>query len=211
MKVKLMSRNQKPLVERSAVFRSTSDDSDDGLNLEGYAAVFNTPTEINSYEGHFIERVAPGAFKKTVSERLPRMQFDHGRDSRVGSIPIGYYTDVREDAHGLWVQGRLHDNDLILPIRQAIASGAVDSMSFKFRVIQDEWRDGKGNRVAPERVSQLIGTGELTRTIREVAMAECGPVVYPAYASTSVGVRNNQNTRMTLNLAEKRMRMAGLL
>jgi len=39
----------------------------DGLTLEGYAAVFDSPTEINERGGTFIERIKPGAFKKTLS------------------------------------------------------------------------------------------------------------------------------------------------
>ena len=49
-------------------FELERDDSGDGLTLEGYAAVFDTPTEINNYEGNFTEQISPGAFKKTLRE-----------------------------------------------------------------------------------------------------------------------------------------------
>ena len=56
------------LCTRSVEFRATSpDEGGDGRTLEGYAAVFNQPTEINSWEGHFNETIAPGAFKKGPS------------------------------------------------------------------------------------------------------------------------------------------------
>ncbi|MBW4780482.1 HK97 family phage prohead protease [Rhodococcus fascians] len=205
-----MPRNTKPMIERNLEFRAT-DTADDGLTLEGLAAVFDVPTEIRDYLGHYSERIAFGAFKKSLTERRPVMQFEHGRDSRTGSVPIGVFEELRETREGLYVRARLHDNDLVLPIRQAIASQAISGMSIKFRVIQEEWRDAKGNRVSPERVPMLLDSDiQLTRTIKEIALAEAGPVVFPAYASTKVGVRN-ENKTLTLNLAEKRMRMAGLL
>ena len=51
-------------------------------------------------------------------------------------------------------------------------------MSFRFRVINDSWR--KGN----DRVAE--------RTISEVALYEAGPVVFPAYEQTTVGVRSRE-------------------
>ncbi|MDV8078828.1 HK97 family phage prohead protease [Rhodococcus sp. IEGM 1370] len=197
-----MPRNTKPMIERELEFRTT-DTADDGLTLEGLAAVFDSPTEIRDYLGSYTERIAYGAFKKSLAERRPVMQFDHGRDSRTGSVPIGVFEELRETREGLYVRARLHDNDLVLPIRQAIASQAISGMSVKFRVIQEEWRDAKGNRVSPERISTLLDSGtQLSRTIKEIALAEAGPVVFPAYASTKVGVRSETQT-MTLHLAEK--------
>ena len=70
---------------------------DDGLTLDGYAAVFNRVTVIDSWEGRFKEKVAPGAMKKSFRERKPVIQFDHGRHSLIGSIPIAQVTSVAEE------------------------------------------------------------------------------------------------------------------
>lgn len=173
-----------------------SDSGGDGRTLEGYAAVFDADTEINSWEGHFKERIAKGAFRKTLRERMPIMQFNHGHDIRFGTLPIGVYTDVKEDRHGLKVVGRLFES--AEPIREAIAEGAVSGMSFKFKVVRDSWTDKDGNEIKDR--SQLLDLlyggpemkkrGPLQRTIKEVKMAEAGPVVNPAYTQTSVGVRS---------------------
>jgi HK97 family phage prohead protease len=197
----------KSLITRAVEFRSDADPGD-GLTLSGYAAVFNQDTEISSWEGNFSERIAKGAFTKTLAERTPVMQFDHGHDPRTGTVPIGVYTELREDTHGLFVAGRLHDNDLVLPIRQAIASGALTGMSFRFRVIQDTWTDTKGRVIAAEDAYDRMYRGEkIARTIREVALSEAGPVVSPAYAGTSVGVRN---TTITSSQAARRLRLLEL-
>lgn len=166
----------------------------DGRTMEGYAAVFDVPTEINSWEGNFSETIARGAFKKTLGERKPVMQFDHGRDSRVGSIPIGAFTELREDDQGLYCEARLFDNPVVEPVRQAIEAQAVSGMSFKFKVNRDEWRDNADKLVRPDELGRLLyepgDRGPLKRTIKEVQLFEAGPVVFPAYPETSVGVRS---------------------
>lgn len=150
---------------------------DDGFTLEGYGAVFDSPARIDSWEGQFDEQIARGAFAKTLSERTPVMQFDHGQDIATGSVPIGAIEEIREDRHGLYVKARLHDNARVEPIRQAIASGAIDGMSFTFRVTREEWDDSDDLEVP-------------LRTIKEVELYELGPVVFPAYEATTVGVRS---------------------
>lgn len=150
----------------------------DGLTLEGYAAVFNSPTEISDYEGQYRETIIPGAFKRTInSPRQPVLQFDHGQHPLVGSIPLGSIEELREDDHGLFVRAQLHDNWLVEPVRDAIRSGAVNGMSFRFQIPKggDTWSQDRSER-----------------TIREVKLFELGPVVFPAYASTTVGVRSRE-------------------
>ncbi len=178
---------------RSAPFRSEASDTDDGRTLAGYAAVFGEATEIDSWEGSFSETIRKGAFRKTIRESTPVMQFDHGRHPLIGSIPIGSITDLREDDHGLYVEGRISDNWLMEPIRDAIAEKTVNGMSFRFEVIREEWRDAAGKVVRPEELGELLwmpgDRGPLQREIIEVRCRELGPVVFPAYAGTEVSVR----------------------
>ncbi|PXY25155.1 hypothetical protein BAY59_24320 [Prauserella coralliicola] len=181
------------LCYRAVEFRATQDHGD-GRTLEGYAAVFDTPTRIESWEGIFDEVVARGAFKRTLNGRKPVLQFDHGRDARTGSVPIGSIEEIREDEHGLFVRARLFDNDVVEPIRQAIEGGAIDGMSFRFKVVRDEWRDKDGKLVKDSELLDLLWNpgdrGPLQRSIREVELFEAGPVVFPAYEATTVGVRS---------------------
>ena len=151
-----------------------ADENADGLTLEGYAAVFDSPTRIDSWEGFFDEVIARGAFAKTIKERKPVIQFDHGQHPLVGSIPLGSIDVLREDDHGLYVRARLHDNWLVQPVRDAIASGSVDGMSFRFSVVKEQVDESPDVPL---------------RTVQEVKLYEVGPVVFPAYESTSVGVR----------------------
>lgn len=165
----------KALLTRAVSFTTRAASDDDGFTLEGYAAVFDSPTRIDSWEGQFDETIVKGAFSKTISERTPVMQFDHGHDIATGSVPIAAIDTIREDRHGLFVSARMFDNPRVEPIRQAIAGGAIDGMSFRFRVVREEWDES-------DDIPQ--------RTIKELELFELGPVVFPAYDATSVGVRS---------------------
>lgn len=188
------------------VQRDAAGSGDDGRTLDGYGAVFPrtvgdredpATTLIDSWEGTFLEQCAPGCFKKSLRERKPRMQFDHGRHPLIGSIPIGTYDDgfPTEEPEGLHCLGRLMENWLVEPVREAIAAKAIDGMSFRFTVVRDEWYDAGGKRVTdPRTVAEMIWRvpeeGPLLRINREVKIPEVGPVVWPAYATTSVDVRS---------------------
>jgi hypothetical protein len=196
-----------------SLVRST-DDAGDGLTLEGYAAVFDSPTRIDSWEGTFDEIIARGAFKKTIKERTPVLQFDHGRHASIGSIPIGAFEELGEDKKGLHIKARMHDNALIQPVRDAIASGAINGMSFRFTPVKEEWRDAKGNLLTdPGEISRLLWTpdpkGVLQRTLKELKCPELGPVVFPAYTDTSVDVRSIAQTLTDPNARAELARLLG--
>lgn len=170
--------------------------------IEGYGAVFNSPTEINSWEGHFEETIDPGAFKKSLREqRRPgggtnlKMQFDHGHHPLLGGLPLGRWEIAEEDDHGLHLVGRAYDDWLRAPFVESIRDGGVDGMSFRFSVVKEKWTDKDGVEVKGEELFDMLfwGSGDrgpLKRTLREVKVTEAGPVVWPAYKDTSVGARS---------------------
>lgn len=176
------------------VVRADDNEEDDGFTIEGYGAVFNSVTEIDSWEGSFEEIIAPGAFRKSLRERTPKMQFDHGRHTLLGSLPLGRWTTTEEDANGLHLVGRLSDNWLIEPFRDAIRDDGVEGMSFRFSVIREEWRDKNGKIIKDSELWDVLWApgdrAPIRRTLKEVKVSEAGPVVWPAYESTSVGVRS---------------------
>lgn len=207
---------------RSVPFTLTRDGAanGDGLTFEGYGAVFNSPTRIDSWEGCFDEQIAPGAFRKSLRERTPKFQFDHGNHPLIGSVPIGKIIDIHEDDRGLYVQARLGQHIIIDLIREAISTGAIDGMSFRFSVVNDEWRDNAGAVIkSPEELESLLEGAQperlpLLRTLKEVKIAEVGPVVWPAYADTSAAVRSTGTVeidRARINEPEQRRLLGELL
>ncbi|QTJ64982.1 HK97 family phage prohead protease [Rhodococcus sp. ZPP] len=198
-------------VLREAPFSLRASDDDggenDGLTLDGYGAVFNRETIIDSWEGKFREKIAPGSMKKSFRETPPKIQFDHGRHPMIGSVPIAKLERIAEESDpelapegGAHIVGRVFDNWLTEPIRDAIAAGAIDGMSFRFSVVKEQWQDSTGKviRDEDELMTVLRATwyddvpdDELPiRTLQQLKVPEMGPVTWPAYSDTSVSVRS---------------------
>lgn len=158
--------------------RAAGDTENTGLpTLTGHFAVFDSWTEISSwFEGNFLERLAHGAFAKTIAEQRDRVKvlFDHGYDPTLGNKPLGPIEALEEDEVGARYEVPLIDTDynrgFIVP---AVEAGLLGS-SFRFRAVIDEWNDDPG-------ASEHNPKGLPERTIREVRLFEFGPVTFPAY------------------------------
>ena len=96
--------------------------------FEGYASLFNKEDL-----GHDI--VLPGAFRETLASRGPagvKMLFQHNP-----SEPIGVWDVLREDARGLYVQGRLLlDVTRGREVFALMRAGAIDGLSIGFKAIR---------------------------------------------------------------------------
>jgi HK97 family phage prohead protease len=164
---------------RSYDFEMRSTASRSGRRLEGYVAIFNARTRVPDRNGDFEEEILPGFADRSLRDNgVPVMQFDHGRDPRTGTVPIGLYDVFERDRKGYRVGGDLFDNPVVEPVRQAIAAGAIKGMSFRFKVAKggDRWERRRG--------------GPDLRHVADADVPEAGPVVFPSYASTSVSVRS---------------------
>jgi HK97 family phage prohead protease len=158
--------------------------TDGGMpTLHGHFAVFNRATEINSYmEGHFMERIAPGAFKKTFLERKPKVLFQHGQDPQVGDKPLGPAQLLREDEFGAAYEVPLLDTSYNRDLIPGLEAGLYGA-SFRFKVMRQDIED------FPE-PSDDNPDGLPMRTVKEARVMEFGPVTFPAYADATAGVRS---------------------
>lgn len=152
--------------------------SSDGRTLEGYVAVFGSVARVSDSKGDFEEEIHRGAFDRSLSRSMPVMQFEHGRDPRVGALPIGVYEVFEPDHKGYFVRGRLLDDPVVEPIRKAIEARALKGMSWRMQVPEagQKWtrRPGRYDK----------------RDVLDADVPEAGPVVFPAYPATTVGVRS---------------------
>ena len=111
--------------------------------IEGYASVFGRRDQGGDV-------VCPGAYAVSLKAlaaagRRVKMLWQHDP-----ARPIGVWQEVREDATGLYVKGRILDE--VAQGREAaalLAAGAIDGLSIGYRTLRAE-RDGKGTRLLSE-------------------------------------------------------------
>ena len=112
--------------------------SDSG-EFEGYASVFDV---VDSYS----DVVVKGAFQKSLeawAERgdLPSVLWQHKM-----SEPIGPFSEMKEDDHGLFVRGRLliNDDPLAKRAHAHMKAGSVKGMSIGYILKDWEYDSAKG-------------------------------------------------------------------
>lgn len=154
----------------------TRQEGDGTMRLAGYAAVFNDP----SVPLPFSERIAPGAFRKTLSETPDvRLLINHE------GLPLARTKNntltLTEDETGLYIDALLPDTSEARDLWTLVQRGDVDQMSFAFRVIRQSW-----NKERTE------------RTLTEVSLADgdVSVVTYPAYPTTTVEARAHLQNAM---------------
>jgi HK97 family phage prohead protease len=129
--------------------------------FEGYASLFNR-------EDMGRDVVAPGAFADSLQRRTAsgvKLLFQHDANQ-----PIGVWQTIREDAHGLYVTGRLLPD--VVKGREVLAmlrAGALDGLSIGFRALA-------GNR------DRRSGIRRLTR----IDLWEISIVTFPMLADARV-------------------------
>lgn len=153
--------------------------------LHGTFTTFDDPYEVNSaIEGHFIERMAPGSFDRTVVESRKNIKplFNHGQDPTMGNQILGPIVDLRGD--GNYAIDPLPGIPPL--IRSGLEAGLYGS-SHRFSVISDDWSyDAKRSTSNPEGLPE--------RTITEARLYEFGPVTFPANPNATAGIRSTTDT-----------------
>jgi len=168
-----------PMAEQVETRRVTFNDFElraapqgDGMTFSGYAAVFNSDSEPLP----FIERIAPGAFAKSLKARNNiRMYMNHD-SSMLLATTRAKTLRLQEDSKGLHVDADLPDTTIGRDLSVLMQRKDVDSMSFGFTVPQggDRWSDDG-----------------MRRELTQIKLFEVSVVTgFPAYAATSASVRS---------------------
>ncbi len=115
----------------------------EGRVVAGYASLFGKRDQ----GGDVVQKGAYAASLKRLAGagRAVKMLWQHDP-----AQPIGVWDEVREDATGLWVKGRILTE--VEKGREAAAlltAGAIDGLSIGYRTVRSE-RDGKGQRLLSE-------------------------------------------------------------
>lgn len=139
--------------------------------MSGHAAVFNLDSE-EMYG--FTERVAPGAFTRTLREDDIRALFNHDPNYVLGRN-VASTLRLSEDPTGLAFEVDPPDTQWARDLAVSIGRGDITQCSFGFMTRKDEW--------------QTIG-GRTIRTLMDVQLLDVSPVTYPAYPDTDVSLRS---------------------
>lgn len=138
--------------------------------IEGYAAVFNQPSEDL---GGFIEYIAPGAFTDSIKNDDVRALIDHDTGlSTIGRTSAGTL-ELSEDKHGLKYRVQPPDTSAGRDIVELIRRGDIAESSFAFVAKDDEWKTVDGQEI---------------RTVLKAKVYDVSPVTFAAYEQTDVSV-----------------------
>ncbi len=143
-----------------------------GSRLEGYAAVFDSPSRDL---GGFIETIAPGAFAASLRRGDDVLAlFHHDTRAVLGRSKAGTL-QLREDAQGLSFSLDVANTTSGRDVLESVGRGDITGASFGFRARRDEWSKGK---IPAE------------RRLLEVELLDVTITPSPAYPATVVSRRS---------------------
>lgn len=162
-----------------------------GKVISGYAILFNEPSQPMPVDNStFTETISPQALQGVDLSKLV-MIYNHDYANILASVKAGTL-DVNVDEKGLAFKATLPDTTVANDVYENIKAGNLDSMSFGFSVLADEW--------------QQADDGSYTRQIDKIEnLYELSVVTLPAYDSTelTVDTRNLKINKEDNNMFQK--------
>jgi HK97 family phage prohead protease len=151
--------------------------------ITGYASVFYSPgdpgTEYELWPAfgtwpRVVERVMPGAFDGVLGQDV-RGLFNHDVNLLLGRSKANTLT-FGLDATGLWYRIVPADTTVARDVLEHLRRGDMDGSSFSFAIGDQRWTETKDL--------------EVREILRVDTLYDVGPVTFPAYESTTAGVRS---------------------
>jgi len=144
------------------------------MTVAGYAVKFNERSRMLYDE--FFEKVAVGAFAKSLEENTIKALWDHNTNLVLGSTK-SQTLRIKEDDIGLYFELDLPDTETGRNAYESISRGDVDGVSFGFNVRADSWEYIKEEDI-------------YIRTLLDIDLVEISPTPFPAYETSEVGKRS---------------------
>ncbi|MED1784246.1 HK97 family phage prohead protease [Brevibacillus fortis] len=157
----------------SIEFRSTGEDGSPNT-ISGYVVKFNQRSQL--IWGEFYEKVAKGAFARSLSENVIKALWNHRSDFVLGSTK-NQTLRLWEDHIGLRFECDLPNSTWGKDAAESIQRGDVDGMSFGFGVRIDSFTYLKDEDV-------------YERTLIDIDLREVSPTPFPAYPDSEVSQRS---------------------
>jgi uncharacterized protein len=143
----------------------------------GYASVFyreDDPGTEYALWDDLAERIMPGAFDRAMKEDDCRALVNHEPSALLGRTASGTLR-LAIDQTGLRYEIDPPDTQAARDVMESIKRGDMTGSSFTFVARDVTWRE-QGDRII--------------REIRDVQLYDVGPVTFPAYGSTTAGLRS---------------------
>jgi HK97 family phage prohead protease len=146
--------------------------------VAGYAAVFHRaddPGTQYKLGKDLTERIAPTAFNRSLAEKVDTVAlFNHDSNMLLGRASAGTLR-LSVDARGLRYEIDHNPADpQHVSVLEKLKRGDLTGSSFAFQVKKQSFHRGENGDI---------------RSIEDVELLDVGPVTYPAYKSTTTGVR----------------------
>lgn len=142
----------------------------DEMILEGYAAVYNSETDL----GPFREVIRPGAFDDVMTNDV-RALINHDPNLVLGRTTNGTL-ELSSDERGLKYRVKLGGQSYARDFYESVKRGDISQSSFAFTIDKQSWNEERTVR-SVDKVRQLL---------------DVSPVTYPAYAAATVQARDLQ-------------------
>ncbi|UOA32560.1 hypothetical protein DSM110093_02360 [Sulfitobacter sp. DSM 110093] len=144
----------------------------EGGRIEGYAAVFNSPSHDL---GGFVETIAPGAFAASLKRADDVLALYHHDTRAVLGRSTAGTLRLKEDPNGLFFALDVANTSAGRDVLESVGRGDITGASFGFRAIRDRW----SHKGKPAK-----------RELLEVELLDVTITPSPAYPATVVSRRS---------------------
>lgn len=161
-------------LEHKFIALGDSVSAENGIEISGYASLFGKADQ----GGDVVETGAYAASLAMLADKGARVKMLWQHDP---AQPIGVWDEVREDAAGLWVKGRiLRDVEKGREAAALIEAGAIDGLSIGYRTVRAT-KNAKGGRL-----------------LSELELWEVSLVTFPMLPDARVGAKGDDPVDCTL-------------
>lgn len=150
-------------------------EQDQPTRVEGYAVLFDVPSEPLWELGGAREIIAPGAFTRALSEGDDvRLLINHDPNLILARSTSGTL-QMRQDDRGLWFSASLPDTSYASDLKISMQRKDVTQNSFGFQIDDQSWETRDGEQFS---------------VVKNVHLRDLSIVTYPAYTATFSELRS---------------------
>lgn len=149
------------------------------------------------FGNEFYEVIEKGAFQRAVDRALnsgSHIDFlaEHDHEKILSSTKNSSLI-LKEDQNGLYMSAIVANTSWGRDFYSLVKSGIINSFSFGFRAVDDEWEEGND--------------GTLYRTVHDLDLFEVSLVRHPAYEQSFAEARGLQTIEETIEEGHRRLKM----